>query len=169
MPVVRVERSVDAPRDAAWAALADPAAIGEVAPNLRRATTEGEGEGMRRRCWDTDGRGWDETCTAWVEGERYTFEVDTATSESPVHRLFDGFAGTFGVADRQGGATVWVEFDLEPRFGPLGALLVRLARPMVRRGAGAMLDEWAAAMEAGAAGDAIAGADAGRGSGKEEP
>ena len=165
MPVIRVERAVDAPREAAWDALAEPAAIAEHAPNLSRAVTEGEGVGMHRRCWDTEDRGWDETCVVWEPGERYRFEVDVETSESPAHRPFDGFAGTFGVDDRPGGATVWVEFDLEPRFGPLGVVVGWLARPVIRRVAGAMLDAWAAAIEAEAAPVA---ADGG-GSGKEEP
>ena len=164
MTTVRVERPVDATQAEVWTAIAEPDAIAVEAPNLSRAVTEDEGEGVYRRCWDPNDRGWDETCVAWEASERCTLEVDVETGESPMHRLLSGMAGWFGAEARPEEATIWVEFDLAPRFGPVGGLLGVLARPMVRRGAGRMLDTWAAAIEAEAPAEATDG-----GSRKEEP
>lgn len=147
MTVIRVERAVDAPAPLAWAVVSDVEAIGDYAANVSRAETHGADEGMHRRCWNTAGDHWDEECRLWEPGRRYAFAVDTGTSGERMHRLFSSFVGTFAVEPRDDGALVRAEFDLEPRFGPVGALAVRLVRPRARRGVAAMVDNWAAEIE----------------------
>lgn len=122
------ERTVPVDPSVAWDVLVDPAAFEAAAPNLARVELPDGGihEGAGRRCADTEGRSWEETCTRYVEGERYAFAVDVANS--PVHgRLFKSFEGTFGVEPEDGGSRVSMRFDYEPRYGPVGRLLVRAA------------------------------------------
>ena len=110
----------------AWDVLVDPAVFEAAAPNLRTVELPDGGvhEGATRRCVDTSGREWTETCTRYVEGETYTFAVDV--QNSPVHRrLFESFEGTFGVEPVEAGSRIWMRFDYEPRYGPVGRFLVR--------------------------------------------
>ena len=122
------ERTVPVDPSVAWDVLVDPVAFEAAAPNLSRVELPDGGihEGAARHCADTAGRSWDETCTRYVEGETYAFEVDVPNS--PVHRrLFRSFGGTFGVELDDGGSRVTMRFDYEPRYGPVGRLLVRAA------------------------------------------
>lgn len=128
MATLPFERTVAVPADVAWDVLRDQAAFREAAPNLREVELpEGLAMGAPRRCADTDGNWWDETCTRYEPGRAYAFAVDMRNS--PVHRrLFRSFGGTFEVTPEDGGdgSRVSMQFEYEPRYGPLGRLLVRL-------------------------------------------
>lgn len=154
MPVIRAERPVSTSPEVAWDVVGRPAAIDEYADNISRAETDGEGEGMHRRCWDNAGNGWDETCRVWEAGERYAFEVHTETSGSRIHRWFTTFVGSFGVDERDGETVIWASFELEPRFGIVGRALLAVMTPVFRRGVGGLLDSWAEDVEARAAPEA---------------
>lgn len=128
MASLAFERSVPVDPSVAWDVLVDPAAFERAAPNLSRVELPDGGirEGAARRCANTEGRAWAETCTRYAEGETYAFAVDV--SNSAVHRrLFRSFEGTFGVEPADEGARVSMRFDYEPRYGPLGWLLLRAA------------------------------------------
>ena len=136
MATLTFERTVAVPSDVAWDVLSDQAAFREAAPNLSEVELpEGLAVGAPRRCADTDGQWWDETCTRYDPGRAYAFAVDT--QNSPVHRrMFRSFGGTFEVtpeADDDDTARVSMRFDYEPRYGPLGRLLVRLGRGRFER------------------------------------
>ena len=140
MAVYEIERRVAAPPDVAWPVVADVVGYADVAPNLSRAEVlEGEGAGMRRRCWDTRGRGWNETCTVWEEGRRYSFSVDTSDYPYPFARM----AGTWSVDDAAGGSVIRMLFDYEPKYGPLGRLADRLfVRGKFEAVSRKLLDNW---------------------------
>lgn len=159
MVTIRAERPVEAPADVAWEVLADPEAIHEYADNVSRAETDGEGEGMHRRCWDNGGNHWDETCRVWEAGERYAFEVHTETSGSRMHAMFTTFVGSFGVDEDDGETRIWAAFELEPKWGPLGSALVAVMGLLFKRGVGGLLDSWAEEIEARAVEEAAPAAD----------
>ncbi|HKJ59201.1 MAG TPA: SRPBCC family protein [Halobacteriales archaeon] len=73
-------RTADAPPSAVWDVVTDHALYADVAPNL--ATVEvlgGEGTGHVRRCVDTDGNEWTESCSHWETAT--TERLDGATSD----------------------------------------------------------------------------------------
>jgi ribosome-associated toxin RatA of RatAB toxin-antitoxin module len=77
------ERTVDAPKEMAWEVMADVAHYHEVAPNIDEVKIiSGEGEGMLRACRQGEDR-WTESCTAWVEGKEYAFEVNIGAPDYP--------------------------------------------------------------------------------------
>lgn len=128
MTTLRFTHRLDAPPTAVWPVVADHATYGDVAPNLRQVEVlEGAGVGMRRRCVDSGGRAWSETCTLWDEGNSYAFEVDTDAPDYPypLRRL----RGRWSVLPAPGGgSTVELHFEAEPR-GLLGRLALMAARP----------------------------------------
>ena len=75
---------------------------------------------MVRRCWDTRGGTWRESCTRWEAGRSYTMEVDTSHYPYP----FRAMRGTWSVADAaDGGSRITMRFDYRMPWGSLGALL----------------------------------------------
>ena len=55
---------------------------------LWRSSAEA-GEPLRRRCTNTTGQDWQETCTVWDEGRRFAVDVDTSDYPYPL-RLMRG-------------------------------------------------------------------------------
>ncbi|WP_458210202.1 SRPBCC family protein [Haladaptatus sp. NG-SE-30] len=148
MGTIRVERPVRAPPDAVWEAIADVEAVSEFASNVSRAIAlDPVGEGMGRRCWDNQGNRWDEECVLWEPGRRYSFSVDTETSENSIHGVFERFLGTFEVVSRHDESMLAAEFELTPKYGLFGRVMLRWMRPRIRREISEMLDEWATAIE----------------------
>lgn len=123
MTTLSMHRTVDAPRAVVWDVITDHELYGELAPNLSSvAVVEGAGDGMVRRCVDTAGNEWTESCTHWEAGE--SFAVSVHVAESVFHRrLFTRMDGEWGVSDHDDGVRMTVTFDFEPRYGPLGVLI----------------------------------------------
>jgi ribosome-associated toxin RatA of RatAB toxin-antitoxin module len=143
MTEISASRVIDAPSAVVWDVVTDHDLYAEVAPNL--ATVEvldGEGVGMVRRCVDTDGNEWTESCTRWDDGSAFAVAVDVEHSEFH-RRLFGRFEGEWSVSEHPDGVVVTIRFDFEPRYGPFGALvswyLERRASPILD----AILDRWA--------------------------
>lgn len=147
MAELTATRTVDAPADVVWAVVADQPLYGEVAPNLASVeVVSGEGAGMVRRCVDTDGNAWTETCTRWTPGEAFAVSVDVATSDFH-RRLFSRFAGEWAISEGDDGVTITLSFDYDPRYGPLGRLIdwyLRREAPPILEG---LFDNWAAAID----------------------
>ena len=140
-------RTVDAPTAVVWDVITDHELYAEVAPNL--ATVEvldGEGIGLVRRCVDTDGNAWTESCTRWEEGESFAVAVDVESSEFH-RRLFTRFDGEWTLQEGTDGVTITIRFTYDPRYGPLGTFIswyfsVR-GPPIIE----SLLDGWAAAID----------------------
>lgn len=125
MTRITMRRSIDAPAELVWTVITDPDVYAEVAPNLSQVEViEGAGEGMKRRCVDTDGNAWMETCHHWEEGRGFAVTVDTETSEFH-QRLFTRFEGEWRLSKRENGVTVIVQFEFDTRYGPFGWPLAR--------------------------------------------
>lgn len=88
---------------------------------------------MRRRCHDTRGRGWNETCTLWEEGHAFAVEVDTSDYPYPLIAM----RGRWAVEPRGDRSAVSMTFEFTPKPGLAGGsfavvMLVTL-RPVLRR------------------------------------
>ena len=88
--------------EVAWQVMIDHEGYADVAYNLSKVeVVSGRGLGMCRRCYDTSGRGWGETCTLWEEGRAYAFSVDTharlSVSSNGTHRRVARRAGRRGI------------------------------------------------------------------------
>lgn len=120
MVALAFSRAVSAPAAVAWEVVSDMSAFGEAAPGLSRTeVVSGAGEGMRRRCYDARGRGWDEVCTVWDEGRRYSMRVKTETYPFPLRQMFRGFAGAWAV-EPDGPESALVTMDYQLELSPLG-------------------------------------------------
>lgn len=123
MTTITMHRTVDAPAALVWDVITDHDLYAEAAPNLSTVEiVEGDGEGMVRRCVDTDGNEWLESCTRWEE--RRAFAVSVDVEHSDFHRkLFDRFGGKWRLSQADDGVRITIAFDFEPRYGPFGALI----------------------------------------------
>ena len=126
MPSFVADRIVQAPADLVWAVVADLAGYAQIAPGLSHVEIlQGDQEGLRRRCYDHRGRGWNEVCTVWDPGHRYRMQVDTASYPFPLRQLLRTFQGTWSVDPVPEGTRIAVQFDAEPRLGLLGRFALR--------------------------------------------
>ncbi len=131
---IDVEHPVAAPASSVWPLLTDHELYGRLAPNLSRVEVlDGEGEGMRRRCTDTRGRGWDETCTMWEEGHAFAVEVDTSDYPYPLTTM----RGRWAVEPRGAGSVISMRFEFTPRAGLVGGVfaiaMLGAFRPVLHR------------------------------------
>lgn len=123
MAQISMQRSFDAPADVVWEVVTDPDVYAAVAPNLSSVEiVDGEREDMTRRCVDTDGNVWTESCHHWKEGQAFGVTVDVENSDFH-RRLFDRFEGTWNLADRETDVLVTMQFEYDTKYGPLGTLL----------------------------------------------
>jgi carbon monoxide dehydrogenase subunit G len=144
---VSVSRRIEAPAAVAWEVISDVVGFGDVAPNLSRAeVVSGEGVGMTRRCYDSRGRGWKETCTLWEEGHRYRMRVDTKTYPFPLRQMFRAFCGEWAVRPAGSDADVSMFYELE--LSPLGRMLWPLLRGKFAHQCEILLDNWERAITA---------------------
>ena len=133
----------NAPADLVWDVISDVERYAEYAPNLSRAEKTSEGPTPSRRCYDTQGRGWNEACVLWREGEVYSYLVDTAAEDYPFP--FAQLKGTWRMSPEADGVTITMRFDYTPKAPPpLGWLMhlgmKRNARPLAEK----LLDNWQA-------------------------
>lgn len=81
---IRVARHVDAPGDKIWEVMTNHEAYAEFAKNLSGVEIlEGDGLGMVRKCYGTDGTAWTEDAHIWEEGHRYGFQIRTNAHDYP--------------------------------------------------------------------------------------
>lgn len=123
MTTITMHRTVDAPIAVVWDVVTDHDLYAEAAPNLSSVeVVEGDGDGMVRRCVDTDGNEWTESCTRWEEERGFAVSVDVGRSDFH-RRLFSRFDGEWRLEERDDGVRMTIAFEFEPRYGPLGALV----------------------------------------------
>lgn len=136
---IHVERRLAAPASDVWPLLTDHDLYGRLAPNLSRVEVlGGEGTGMRRRCYDTLGRGWNETCTLWDEGRQFAVDVDTSDYPYPIQTM----RGRWAVEPDGDRSTVSMDFELVPRPGVLGGVFVATMLVAFKPVVGRILRGW---------------------------
>lgn len=95
-----------------------------------------DGPELTRRCWDTRGRQWDESCVLWEEGRRFAVVVDTGADD--YRYPLDHLRGEWSVRPVAADQTeVTVRFELRPTSGAAGsafaAAMTTGAKPLIRR------------------------------------
>lgn len=84
------KRLMNAPHGIVWSVIADIENYHKYATGLTEVKIiSGKGEGMVRACSDAIST-WTETCTKWVEGESYSFDVNTDTGFPFPFDIFNG-------------------------------------------------------------------------------
>ena len=136
-------RVVNAPADVVWAVISDVERYAEYAPNLSKAIKTSNGVTPTRRCYDTKGRGWNEACVLWKEGEVYSFVVDTSPPDYPYP--FTQLKGTWGLNQVADGVEIYMHFDYQPhKSGILGWLMQRMLQRAFSPIVDKLLDNWEA-------------------------
>lgn len=143
-----LERLVHANSERAWAVISDVARFADVAGTLHRSEiVSGAGVGMVRKCEDTNGACWLETCRRWEPGKAYAFEVDTSAPSYPLP--LKTMRGDFEVDPVDDGhSTIRIRFTFSARGGWITELLLGLTFAL--RGdaiVGSILTHWAARIE----------------------
>jgi ribosome-associated toxin RatA of RatAB toxin-antitoxin module len=137
--VVQAVRVLTAPPAAVWPLISDHDLYGRLAPNLSTVEVISEpGAPLRRRCVNTAGQGWSETCTLWEEGRRFAVDVDTSDYPYPLTLM----RGLWQVDPHPAGSRVTMRFAYRTvpalRSG-LFAIGLRVLFPLALR---RILDGW---------------------------
>jgi ribosome-associated toxin RatA of RatAB toxin-antitoxin module len=131
LEVVEASRVLAAAPGAVWPLVSDHGLYGQLAPNLAGVEVISQvGDPLRRRCTNTAGEAWEETCTLWEDGRRFAVEVDTASYPYPLRRL----RGLWQVDPAPAGSRITMRFayQAEPSFaGGLFTIGLRLASPLL--------------------------------------
>lgn len=113
---VERSRAVAADPEAAWSVISDMAGYADHVDGLAETRiVEGSGLGAVRRCVDTSGADWQETCVAWEPGRSFSVEVDTASYPLKFRTLFSAFRGTWWVEPIDGETIIGIRFDADLR------------------------------------------------------
>jgi Polyketide cyclase / dehydrase and lipid transport len=134
-------RIVPVPPEVAWQVMTDHSGYAEVADNLSKVeVVSGHGLGMVRRCQDTRGHGWSETCTAWEEGRAFAFTVHTGAPDYPYP--LSELKGLWRVEPCQAGSKVTLEFVARAKWGLMGRCLLRLLVGPAEKICQRLLERW---------------------------
>ena len=133
-------RIISAPKDMCWALIADVANYHQYATGLDHVSVlSGEGIGMVRACSDEQGS-WQETCTAWTEGESYTFNVDVDSGFPYPFKLMEG---TWQVEEFEVGFTeVTVTFHYQFPYRWMKWLFSKETHRAFEAGNKTLIDNW---------------------------
>lgn len=143
-----VARDVNAPAERSWSVVADLASYPAFAKSLHKAEiVAGEGLGLVRRCEDTHGVCWLETCVRWEPGKAYAFAVDTSGPEYPLP--LSTMRGDFEVEPLSSErSTIRVRFTFSARGGAWTELFLALMFSATGdRFVGGIIKRWAAQIE----------------------
>lgn len=141
MYTLQIERTIVAPASVVWEVISDVERYAEYAPNLSHAHKTSDGPTPARRCYDTQGRGWNEACVLWEEGKAYSYIIDTSDYPYP----FVQMKGTWGLNQQADGVQVYMRFDYTPQQPwPLGWFAHQAVKRIFRPTVTALMDNWEA-------------------------
>ncbi len=129
-----------------WKVMSDHEAYADVADNLSKVEVLGSaGPDMRRRCTDTQGRSWTETCMLWEEGQAYAFQVDTAAPDYPYP--IAALTGHWSLTAEGHRTRIRMRFDVTAKPGLMNRMVLRLMAAPFARVCDRLLQRWIAIME----------------------
>lgn len=123
---LEVRRTIAAPRERVWDAVADAGGYARFAPGIAETVVEGHAEGMVRHCTDNLGGGWSETCTLCEAGHRYRMTPDVSTYPLYYRALIHQLAMTWTVEPASGGTLLVMNIDGQMKLGLFGRTTARL-------------------------------------------
>ncbi len=122
---VESTRVFAAPPARVWPLLTDHELYGRLAPNLTTVEViSAAGEPLRRRCTNTAGDGWEETCTLWEDGPRFAVDVDTGHYPYPILLM----RGLWQVDPHPAGSRVTMRFVYRAQPSVTGGLFAIVFR-----------------------------------------
>ena len=122
MPILDVQRRINAQPDLVWGVVADLSGEAALLPLISRIDIQAEpGVGVTRRIYRSDGLNWAETCSDWVVGQRYTMQVEA--DAFPVR--FSRLSYTCAIDAADNSVLLRLYFDYQSRFGIAGQFLDR--------------------------------------------
>ena len=145
--VATVRRKVNASASRVWTVMNDHPAYADVASNIAKVEIlSGDGLGMKRRCADTKGNHWEETCTHYEEGKAFGFHVHTEATDYPYP--LSALSGKWSVEAMDEGS----EFSIEIVATPKGNIVTRflflsMAKIQFKSVLLDLADAWAIRME----------------------
>lgn len=146
MKNLTIERTVNAPRSAVWAILADYPNISAWNSGVNRSDSIGdatEGVGAIRVC-ELDGSvTMRETVTEWTDEQTMAIAIDEI-QKMPVKEA----SMTFRLADAGADTTVTMSYDFAPKGGPFSGLLAAMMSKPMHKGFNGFLDDLETAAQA---------------------
>jgi len=141
MPILDVQRRINAQPDLVWDVVTDLSGEAALLPPISRIDMQAEpGVGATRRIYRSDGLAWTETCSDWVVGQRYTMQVEAEAFPVRFARL--NYTCTLDAADNNS-VTLRLYFEYQSRFGLAGQFLDRIkVLPMLQSYATQMIENW---------------------------
>jgi hypothetical protein len=144
--IVERSRTFAAPPERVWPLLTDHHLYGRLAPNLSSVEVISEpGRPLRRRCANSAGETWAETCTLWDDGRRFAVEVDTSDYPYPLAVM----RGLWQVDPHPAGSRVTMRFGYRARPTVAGGLFAIAFRPMFPPALARIFDGWERAARGG--------------------
>lgn len=141
-------REVPAAPAALWPVVGDLGNIHKYVPSLASSRLLGgeAGVGAQRECRDVRGRRWRELCTAYEPGRAFSlrFQVDEPDFPFPVVRMDGGWELKPTAA---AGTCVRVYWDVTPRGGPFGLLMLPVMAAQIDREMSMVVERMAAAAQ----------------------
>ena len=119
---------INAPKEKVWEILADFGGVANWAPTITSAHLLADangGIGATRSCDHISGAAIEEVITEWEEGEYYSY--DMTTSFGPIKTL----RNTWAVGAEGNDTVITLTQDFNMRFGPLGLLMIPMAKMMM--------------------------------------
>ncbi len=138
--------TTDATPERAWQVMSDHERYADVADNLSKVeVVSGSGVGMVRRCWDTNGKSWSETCTIWEEGRAFSFRVHTDAKDYPypIAKL----SGDWALSREAEGTRIQLTFRITGKSGFGNRMLLKAMVIPFSTICDRLLSNWIAVME----------------------
>lgn len=129
-----------------WQVMSHQEAYADVADNISKVeVTRGSGETLERRCFDNDGKSWNESCTLWDEGRAFAFRVHTEAPDYPYP--IAALAGEWSLSPMSDGTQIQMVFHVTAKPGFVNGLMFRLMAAPFSSVCDRLLQRWIDIME----------------------
>jgi len=143
---VKIERTVAAPQSSVWAVLADYPNIVDWNDGIKNSYAIGdaiEGVGAQRQCELVPAGAMRETVTEWVPEEKMVIAIDKI-EKMPVKQA----SMTFTLSDGGESTPLTMNYEYEPKGGPLAFLVAALLGRQMSKGFNGFVDSLERAAQA---------------------